>query len=131
MYKLSTLLSALLAIHVELLLRIKIVAVTYISLPFAVIKQINYFLSFNTVLLFLTAFFRTHTFSEYDDTKSIFHQFVILENKFGSVVAINREDDTVIAKVPDFVAVLGKKRSSSLISIWMNALSTSLNVEGR
>ena len=58
-------------------------------------------------------------------------QIVILENKFGSVVAINERDDTVIAKVPDFPASLRQERSSSLRSIWMNTLSTSLNVEGR
>ncbi|XP_073231429.1 uncharacterized protein [Porites lutea] len=42
--------------------------------------------------------FKTHTIIEYDATGSN-HQVVILENKHdGNVVAINKDEDTVIAK---------------------------------
>ena len=51
------------------------------------------------ICLFLTAFFKTHTVLEYDETNQKVHQVVILENKSGSVVAINQQDDTVTAKV--------------------------------
>ncbi|KAJ7390146.1 hypothetical protein OS493_027185 [Desmophyllum pertusum] len=40
--------------------------------------------------------FKTHTVLEFDE--AIFHQVVMLENSSGSVVAINKDDDSVIAK---------------------------------
>ena len=49
-------------------------------------------------LCFSTAHFKIHTVVELDENKKS-HQVVILEHKGGSVVAINQEDDTVIAKV--------------------------------
>ena len=67
------------------------------------------FLSIHSVLLFLTAFFKIHFIVEFDAIIRKSHQIVILENEFGSVVAIDQRNDTVIAKVPDFVAVLGKR----------------------
>ena len=49
-------------------------------------------------LCFSTAHFKIHTVVELDENKKS-HQVVILEHKSGSVVAINQDDDTVIAKV--------------------------------
>ena len=49
--------------------------------------------------MFQTALFKTHTIIEYD-VKGSHHQVVILKNKHdGNVVAINKDEDTVIAKV--------------------------------
>lgn len=45
-----------------------------------------------------TAFFKIHATIE-QDANGKAHQVVILENKSGSVVAINKDDDTVLAKV--------------------------------
>ncbi|KAL9958669.1 hypothetical protein ACROYT_G035718 [Oculina patagonica] len=42
--------------------------------------------------------FKTHTVLEIDAATMNVHQVVILENKSGSVVAINTDDDTVSAK---------------------------------
>ena len=49
-------------------------------------------------LCFSTAYFKIHTVVELDENNKP-HQVVILEHKSGSVVAINQDDDTVIAKV--------------------------------
>ena len=45
-----------------------------------------------------TARFKIHAVPEVDANGKA-HQVVILENKSGSVVAINKDNDTVIAKV--------------------------------
>ena len=49
--------------------------------------------------LYTTAYFKTHTVMEFDETGAP-HQVVMLENKHdGKVVAINKDADNVIAKV--------------------------------
>ena len=49
--------------------------------------------------LYKTAYFKTHTVMEFDETGAP-HQVVMLENKHdGKVVAINKDADNVIAKV--------------------------------
>ena len=59
--------------------------------------------------MFQTALFKTHTIIEYDATGSN-HQVVILENKHdGNVVAINKDEDTVIAKVNNISLISSSK----------------------
>ena len=50
-------------------------------------------------LCFSTAHFKTHTPLELNEYKRIPRQVVMLEHKSGNVLAINQDDDTVIAKV--------------------------------
>lgn len=56
--------------------------------------------------LYKTAFFKTHTVMEFDASGNP-HQVVMLENKHdGKVVAINKDEDNVIAKVRHITSVI-------------------------
>ena len=55
--------------------------------------------------LYPTAYFKTHTVMEFDETGAP-HQVVMLENKHdGKVVAINKDADNVIAKVHHITSI--------------------------
>ena len=72
--------------------------------------------------MFQTALFKTHTIIEYD-AKGSHHQVVILENKHdGNVVAINKDEDTVIAKVNNISLISSSKPTCiEAYSFWHRA----------
>ena len=85
---------------------------------------IHYFL---LLFLFQTALFKTHTMVERDATGA-YHEVVMLENEHdGNVVAINKDEDTVIAKVINISLI----SSSKLSCISLLARDTWKETEGK